>query len=145
VSPDRAGEPAAALAALVSEYDRKWSALDIVGLAELWELDSPQPVYLGDEYPGPLIGRDEFDRHWARVGGRLKKASVSSQLQYCDVLADGFARCVVLSRWSYTGHESDVPHTGASWITWLVVARGEKYRICHHMEWQTYLPDDDKG
>lgn len=143
MSPDPPDELTATLEALVREYDQKWSTLDIAGLAELWELHSPQPVYLADEYPAPLIGFDEFDRHWVRVGGRLKRASVSSQLRYCDVLAGGFVRAVVLSRWRLTGHESDVVHTGASWITWLLVADGGRYRICHQMESQVYLPDDE--
>jgi hypothetical protein len=129
------------LAVLVREYDTKWSALDIACVADLWEEETPQPVYIGDEYAMPLIGADELDRHWARVAGRLKHASVSSQLRSADLLADGFARCVVLSRWSFTGHESDVEHSGSSWITWLVVARGEKYRIFHHMESQVYFDD----
>jgi hypothetical protein len=132
---------AARLSALVDEYDAKWSALDFAGLADLWEDDTPQPVYIGDEYAMPLIGADELDRHWARVAGRLRRASVSSQLRSADLLADGFARCVVLSRWSFTGRESDVEHSGSSWITWLVVARGEKYRIFHHMESQVYLDE----
>jgi hypothetical protein len=134
-------EPAARLSALVDEYDAKWSALDLVGVAALWEDETPQPVYIGDEYAMPLIGADELDRHWARVAGRLKRASVSSQLRSADLVADGFARCVVLSRWSFTGRESDVEHSGSSWITWLVVARGEKYRIFHHMESQVYLDE----
>jgi ketosteroid isomerase-like protein len=134
---------AARLRALVDEYDAKWSALDLAGVAALWEDDTPQPVYIGDEYAMPLIGADELDRHWARVAGRLKRASVSSQLRSADLLADGFARCIVLSRWSFTGRESDVAHTGRSWITWLVVARGDKYRIFHHMESQVYLDDHD--
>lgn len=142
-SPDRVGDPTAAITTLVREYDRKWSALDIAGLADLWELATPQPVYLADEYPSPLIGFDDFDRHWIRVGGRLRKASVSSELRYCDVLDDGFARAVVLSRWRLSGHESDVVHHGASWITWLLVPHGDRYRICHHMESQVYLPEDD--
>ncbi|MGH3521499.1 MAG: hypothetical protein ACRDUT_18745 [Mycobacterium sp.] len=133
--------PGEALVAVVGEYDAKWSALDIAGVAELWEQRSPQPVYIGDEYAMPLIGTDELDRHWARIASRLKRASVSSQLRTADVFADGFARCVVLSRWSLTGRESDVAHRGASWITWLLVARGEKYRIFHHMESQVYLDD----
>jgi hypothetical protein len=134
---------AARLRALVDEYDAKWSVLDLAGVAALWEDDTPQPVYIGDEYTMPLIGADELDRHWARVAGRLKRASVSSQLRSADLLADGFVRCIVLSRWSFTGHESDVEHSGSSWITWLVVARGEKYRIFHHMESQVYLDDHD--
>jgi hypothetical protein len=134
-------EPATRLSALVDEYDAKWSALDLAGVAALWEEDTPQPVYIGDEYAVPLIGADELDRHWARVAGRLKRASVSSQLRSADLLADGFARCVVLSRWSFTGRESDVVHSGSSWITWLVVARGEDFRIFHHMEAQVYLDE----
>lgn len=134
-------EPATRLSALVDEYDAKWSALDLAGVAALWEEDTPQPVYIGDEYAVPLIGADELDRHWARVAGRLKRASVSSQLRSADLLADGFARCVVLSRWSFTGRESDVEHSGSSWITWLVVARGEDFRIFHHMESQVYLDE----
>ncbi len=96
----------ARLVTLVSEYDEKWSALDVAGLGDLWERDTPQPTYIGDEYAMPLIGTDELDRHWARVGGRLKHASVSSQLWSADVLAGGMARCVLLSRWSFTGRES---------------------------------------
>jgi ketosteroid isomerase-like protein len=141
-------EAVARLAALVREYDAKWSALDLAGVADLWEDDTPQPIYIGDEYPLPLIGPDELERHWARVAGRLKRASVSSQLQSADLLADGFARCVVLSRWSFTGRESDVEHNGSSWITWMLVARGEEYRIFHHMESQVYLDDglaDDRS
>jgi hypothetical protein len=55
----------------------------------------------------PLIGADELDRHWARVAGRLKRASVSSELRSADLLADGFARCVVFTRWRFTGRETE--------------------------------------
>ena len=139
--PDGPGEAAARLAAVVSVYDEKWSALDVAGVADLWERNTPQPIYIADEYALPLIGLEELDRHWARIGSRLKRASVSSQLRVADVLADGLARCILLSRWSVTGRESDIAHTGASWITWLLVARGETHRIRHHMESQVYLED----
>jgi hypothetical protein len=59
-----------------------------------------QPTCIGDEYAMPLIGSDQLDRHWARVG---------------------------------TGTESDTAHTGTSWITWLLTARGEDFRIFHPM------------
>ena len=36
---------AARLRALVSEYDEKWSALDVAGVADLWERDTPRPMY----------------------------------------------------------------------------------------------------
>jgi hypothetical protein len=134
---------------MISEYDQRWSTLDIAGVADMWERgrerDSPQPMYVGDEYAMPLIGTDELDRHWARVAGRLKHASVSSQLWSADALAGGLARCVLLSRWSFTGRESDTAHTGTSWITWLLTAHGEKYLIFHQMESQVYLEEGSVG
>lgn len=39
----------------------------------------------------------------------------------------------------------DTTHVGARWITGLQVARGDRCRMCHHMESQVYLPDDDGG
>ena len=130
----------------VSEYDAKWSALDVAGIADLWVRDYPPPVYIGDEYPAPLVGVDALDRHWARVAARLTGASVSAQLRTADEFAGGVVRCVLLSRWCFTMRESEVPRTGASWITWLLTVRGhgeqQSYRIFHHMESQVYLMDE---
>ena len=128
-----------ALEQLVAEHDKRWSSLDFAGLSRLWERHSPQPIYLGDEYASPLMGAEELDRHWARVGSRLKAASVSSEIHAHDRLDEAIARCVLLSRWRLTGRESDVARTGASWITWLVIWRDERYRIFHQMDSQVYL------
>lgn len=128
---------------LVRDYDKCWSSLDFVGLADLWERDGPQPIYLGDEYASPLVGNDELDRHWARVASRVKTASMSSTLHTVDVVDDAAVRVVLLSRWRLTARESDYEHTGTSWITWLLVRRGERYRIVHHMESQVYLTDNE--
>ena len=145
--------PPAEVSDLIREYDKLWSSLDFVGLADLWERGGPQPIYVGDEYAVPLIGNDDLDRHWARVASRVKAASVSSALHAFDVLDEGLdgalARAVLLSRWRLTGRESDAgdtgehagEHTGASWITWLLIRRGGRYRIFHHMESQVYLTD----
>ena len=116
-----------------------WSSLDFVGLADLWVRDNPQPIYVGDEYAAPLIGDDELDRHWARVAGRLKAASVSSTLHEFDVVDDTVVRALLLSRWRLTAREAADERTGASWITWLLVRRGERFRIFHQMESQVYL------
>ena len=126
---------------LVREYDKRWSSLDFLGLADLWVRDDPQPIYIGDEYAAPLIGADELDRHWGRVAGRLKAASVSSTLREYDAVDDTLVRALLLSRWRLTGREADVARTGASWITWLLVRRGGRYRIFHQMESQVYLSD----
>jgi hypothetical protein len=133
---------AVALADLVAEHDKRWSSLDFVGVAQLWEHGSPQPIYLGDEYAAPLVGADELDRHWARVSSRLKAASISSTLQTFDVVYDAIVRAVLLSRWRLTGRESDLERSGTSWITWLLIRRAEQYRIFHQMESQVYLTDE---
>jgi hypothetical protein len=140
-TPDEIAPLKAALEELVRDHDNCWTTLDFVGLSQLWERDCPRPVYLGDEYAAPLIGAEEIDRHWARVGGRLKRASVSSTIRASDELGDGLARCVLLSRWRLVGRESDVERAGGSWITWLLVRRGGRLRIFHHMESQVHLPD----
>lgn len=126
---------------LVRQYDKCWSSLDFVGLADLWERDDPQPIYVGDEYAAPLIGTDELDSHWARVASRLKAASVTSTLHECDVVDDTVVRALLLSRWTLTDRESDVRRTGTSWVTWFLVRRGERLRIFHQMESQVFLSD----
>ena len=138
-SDDHAVE--SALNDLVRDYDKRWSSLDFVGLGDLWEHRDPQPIYVGDEYAAPLIGDDELDRHWARVASRLKAASVSSRLHSYDVVDDTVVRALLLSRWRLTGRDADVERTGASWITWLLVRRGDRYRIFHQMESQVYLAE----
>lgn len=131
------------VSALVREYDKCWSSLDFARLADLWERDDPQPIYVGDEYAAPLIGNDELDRHWARVASRLKRASVSSTLHEFDVVDDTVVRAMLLSRWRLTGRESDVERTGTSWITWFLVQRDGRFRIFHQMESQVYLTDSE--
>jgi ketosteroid isomerase-like protein len=136
------GQRQSDISELVRDYDKRWSSLDFVGLADLWVRDDPQPIYVGDEYAAPLIGNDELDRHWARAASRLKAASVSSTLHEFDVVDDTVVRALLLSRWRLTGRDADVERAGASWITWFLVRRGERYRIFHQMESQVYLSDD---
>jgi hypothetical protein len=133
-----------ALTELIREYDKHWSSLDFVAVADLWERTVPEPIYVGDEYAAPLIGADELDRHWARIASRLKAACVSSSLHEFDVVGDDVVRALVLSRWRLTGREADVERTGASWITWLLTERGRRYRIFHQMESQVFLTDSEE-
>jgi len=69
---------------------------------------------------------------------------VSSTVHAHDVVQGAIARCVLLSRWRLTGRETDVARAGASWITWLLIWRGDQYRIFHQMEAQVYL-GEEKG
>jgi len=115
--------------------------MDFVALGDLWSRDDPAPIYVGDEYAAPVIGNDDLERHWARVAGRLKSATVSSTLHEFDVVDDTVVRAIVLSRWRLAGMEADGERTGASWITWLLVRRGDRLRIFHQMESQIHLAE----
>jgi hypothetical protein len=138
-SDGNAVEPA--LTDLVRDYDKRWSSLDFIALADLWERDDPAPIYVGDEYAAPLIGFDDLERHWARMAGRLRSATVSSTLHEFDVVDDTVVRAIVLSRWRLAGIEGDSERTGASWVTWLLVWRAQRLRIFHQMESQVHLPE----
>jgi hypothetical protein len=140
-SPSDGHAVESALTDLVRDYDKRWSTLDFVALGDLWVRDDPSPIYVGDEYAAPVIGNDELERHWARVAGRLTAATVSSALHEFDVVDATVVRAIVLSRWRLTGIEGDAVRTGASWVTWLLVRRGDRLRIFHQMESQVYLPD----
>jgi hypothetical protein len=130
-----------ALTDLVRDYDKRWSSLDFVALGDLWTRDDPAPIYVGDEYAAPVIGNGDLERHWARVSGRLKAATVSSTLHEFDVVEGAVVRAIVLSRWRLAGLEADGERTGASWITWLLVRRGDRLRIFHQMESQVHLAE----
>jgi hypothetical protein len=140
-SPSDGHAVESAVTDLVRDYDKRWSSLDFVALGDLWERDDPAPIYVGDEYAAPLIGNDDLERHWARVASRLKSASVSSTLHEFDVVDDTVVRALLLSRWRLTGRDADAVRTGASWVTWLLVRRGERLRIFHQMESQVYLAE----
>ncbi|MDT5209764.1 MAG: hypothetical protein QOF67_2179 [Mycobacterium sp.] len=143
MTPPSDEDVAKALTDLVRDYDNYWSSLDFGCLGDLWERDDPKPIYVGDEYAAPLIGNDELDRHWARIAGRLKAASVLSTLHEFDVVDDAVVRALLLSQWRLTDREAAVERTGTSWITLFLVRRGERYRIFHQMESQVYLADNE--
>ncbi|MGZ8813555.1 MAG: hypothetical protein ACXWZI_06105 [Mycobacterium sp.] len=140
-SPPDAHAVESALTDLVRDYDKWWSSLDFVALGDLWVRDDPAPIYVGDEYAAPVIGNDELERHWARVAGRLKAATVSSALHEFDVVDDTVIRAILLSRWRLTSLEADGERSGASWVTWLLVRRGDRLRIFHQMESQVHLAE----
>lgn len=130
-----------ALTDLVRDYDKRWSNLDFHALGDLWTRGDPSPIYVGDEYAAPVIGNEELERHWARVAGRLKSATVSSTLHEFDMVDDTVVRAIMLSRWRLAGTEVDGERNGASWITWLLVRRGDRLRIFHQMESQVHLAE----
>ena len=66
---------------------------------------------------------------------------MSSALHEFDIVDDTVVRAIVLSRWRLEGKEANGERTGTSWITWLLVRRGDRLRIFHQMESQVHLAE----
>ncbi|MGZ5377552.1 MAG: hypothetical protein ACXWD8_05870 [Mycobacterium sp.] len=57
-----------------------------------------------------------------------------------DVVDDTVIRAILLSRWRLTSLEADGERSGASWVTWLLVRRGDRL-LFHQMESQVHLAE----
>jgi len=132
------------LAALLAEHDRLWHELDFVGLASLWDADEGRPVYIGDEYPAPVVGWQDLARHFGKVGGRMHEATVRSILLDAHRVAADLAVGVFLMNWEFVAVESPERYKGQRWVTVLLRNRaGGGWRFLHHAESPAYEVDPD--
>src|SRR5262249_51173795 len=60
---------------LLGELARRWTALELGRMRELWDLSDPDPVYIAEELRHPVVGWEAFDEYWLRMSGRLRGAS----------------------------------------------------------------------
>jgi hypothetical protein len=129
------------LTAWFAEHDRRWGATDFRELADLWDADEPLPVYMGEEYAGPVVGWPDLNRHFSRLAARLQAASVRSIPVRLDEPAPDLARVVLLSEWALTGVENPEPRRGRSWVTALLRRRANQWRLVHYMEAPVYFEE----
>jgi len=130
------------LGALLVEHDRLWHELDFVGLAGLWDPQEGRPVYIGDEYPAPVVGWQELTRHFGKVGGRIHKAAVNSTLLDAHRVGSDLAVAVFLMDWELVAVESPERHSGQRWVTALLRRRDKGgWRFLHHAESPAYEVD----
>ncbi len=115
--------------------------MDVRGLAELWDAEEPMPIYMGEEYAGPVVGWPDLNRHFSRVAARLQAAAVQSTPVRVDEPAAGVTRVVLLSEWALTGIESTVPRRGRSWVSVILRRRDEVWRLVHYMEAPVYFDE----
>jgi ketosteroid isomerase-like protein len=142
----RAGAPAPArdealyreIVTLLEVHDQLWRKLDVAGLAGLWDAAEGFPIYVGDEYPTPVIGWQELARHWGKVGGRLHEASMRSTLLHAHRVSADIAVAVFLAEWELVAVESPERHSGQRWVTAVLRHRDDGWRIVHHAESPAY-------
>jgi ketosteroid isomerase-like protein len=123
---------------VLADYDRFWRALDMRSLFRLWDQDEQEPVYIGGEYPAPVIGRGELGRHWGRLGGRITLAQTTSSLLHCRLLAPDIAMVVYLCEWEFETADSDLHNSGQDWVTAVLRRREQGWRFIHQAESATF-------
>ena len=130
----------AAIAAVLREHDRAFSALDFDAVSALWDDEDDDVVYHGEEYPRPQAGWHQLIAHWARLGARLQAADVSTEPTIIRSLSGDLALAVLLIEWRLVGVDSDVEHVGTCWATSLLRRRsGRGWRLFHYMEAPIHL------
>jgi hypothetical protein len=106
----------AMLEAVLEQHDRCWGAVDMDGLAALWDLNDPAAMYFGDEYRDPVIGSNELARHWSRLASRLHEADVRSTIASLSPLADELLLAVIGVRWQFGDAGENLRRDGSSWV-----------------------------
>lgn len=127
------------MTSLLHAYDRLWSDLDFVGISALWDRDEGLPIYIGDEYPAPLIGWHELARHWGKLGGRLHSAEMSSRQVAANRVGSDLAILVFLSVWQLVAVESPERHTGQRWVTAILRKGSAGWRFIYVAEAPAFL------
>jgi hypothetical protein len=126
---------------LLEEHDRLWAKLDFDGVAGLWDKNEGWAIYIGDEYPSPVVGWEELGQHWGRVGGRLHEAHVRSNLLVAHRLRADIAVAVFLTSFNLVAVESPVEHVGQRWNTAVLRLRKGRWLFVHHAESPAYDVD----
>lgn len=124
--------------ALLAEQDRHWRALDMRALFRMWDPGEVAPVYIGGEYPAPIVGRGELGRHWGRLGGRITMARTRSTLAHARPVARDVVIAVYLSEWEFETADTTLRHAGQDWVSAVLRHTDEGWRFIYQAESPTF-------
>jgi ketosteroid isomerase-like protein len=127
---------------LLDAYGEGWAAADFGAVASCWDADDTGPVYLGIEYPAPLVGWSELNKHWGRLAARVRAARVRWEDVHVTSLGGDLATVVALSTWEIEG-EPGTRHVAQTWVSALVRRRPAGWRIAQYVETPAYFPTAD--
>ena len=130
------------MTSLLHAYDRLWCDLDFMGISALWDRDEGLPIYIGDEYPTPLIGWQELTRHWGKLGGRLHSVVMNSRQVAANRVGTDLAVLVFLSVWQLVAVESPERHTGQRWVTAILRKGDAGWRFIYQAEAPAFLDEE---
>ena len=132
------------IGSLLGQHDSLWRSLDFAGLAGLWDREEGMPIYVGDEYPAPVIGWQDLGRHFGRLGGRLREAEVASTLVAAHSVDADLAIAVLLLEWSLASVESAARLSGQRWVSSVLRRTAAGWRFVHYAESPAYGIDPDQ-
>lgn len=122
------------LAAFLSRYEAAYDAQDFRTVKSLW-LDDGNPLYLAEEVPFPLYGRERLDRYFDPVPGRRILDGIDNR--YSEVRAKPVAPGVAVAtyRLDYDIKLAGMPaNHGWSRIMAVFVRAGDDWKLTAYAE-----------
>jgi len=123
----------AELEALVRRYAERLAALDVDGLAALWDLAEPGVTFIAGELRDPVVGRAELIKMWQRLAGRIRDMSITVDEVRITLLTPTVAVATFAVAWSIVTVEVDVRRRGRDRATALL-RNGESWRFVYYTE-----------
>lgn len=127
---------------LLDELTRRWTALDLGRMRELWDVSDPEPVYIAEELRHPVVGWEAFDEYWVRMSGRLRGASYRTSELRTRAIADDLAIACLVVDWALLPVEAVQPNRGQSRATAVVRWTQDGWRLIHWMEAPIHMADE---
>jgi hypothetical protein len=127
---------------LLDELARRWTALELGRMRELWDLSDPDPVYIAEELRHPVVGWDAFDEYWLRMSGRLRGASYRTGELRTRAIGDDLAIAWLVIDWALLPVEASQPSRGQSRATAVVRQTPNGWRFIHWMEAPIHVADE---
>ena len=127
---------------LLEELARRWTALELGRMRELWDPSEREPVYVAEELRHPVVGWDAFDDYWIRTSGRLRRASYRTAELQTRAIADDLAIACLIIDWALLPVEAEQPNHGQSRATAVVRRTPDGWRFIHWMEAPIHVADE---
>ncbi|MFO1455300.1 MAG: nuclear transport factor 2 family protein [Steroidobacteraceae bacterium] len=122
------------LAGVLDDLCRRWTALALPTIEELWDPDEAVPYALPQEIRAPVIGWPALRDYWTRGAARLRRASMRWWDLHAKPLGPDLAVALYQMHWNgdIVGFDGLVGID--SRVTAVFRRRGGHWRICHYVE-----------
>lgn len=127
---------------VMDEVARRWSALELGRMRELWDESEPDPIYVAEELRHPVAGWNAFDEYWVRMSGRLRGATYRVGEVRARNVASDLAIATLTIDWTLLPVEAESPNRGQSRATAVLRRTPDGWRLIHWMEAPLHIGDE---